>query len=473
MKNAVIQLKNFGPIKNGQFELNPLTIFMGQNNTGKTYCALLVYSIHQAISGAIPGTMPSNPYLFLSGKYDRNISKDFRNIKETFKVRRNVSLSDFPEFTRKQLAERLNESFSLLPRSIEIALHKYFQYDQPNELICKNLANPRSMVIDLKDVGGNSYLNLKVAPRSTKVRVSTPLSTEQFTLNYSQIQSILERKAPTDVIMYNLLLTCFRQLFAGFNRGRVYYLPAARSGTLQVWPLLGTAITENLSRTVGLYPISLGTVPGITSDFMTTIYNLFGRSPISRKSKLDKVIDFMETEILEGQIGVSKTGDLKTPTFLYSTPGIKIDLSRSSSMVAELAPLDILMKRLLLPGDLLIIDEPEAHLHPEKQRKAALLLAKLVRHGVKVICTTHSHIFLHQISNLVLASNLKSDKKERLNLVDSCLEQSDVGVYLFQKKDSLVNINKIPMTGAVGYTEDEYVSVYEELLEEYHDVSSH
>jgi len=371
------------------------------------------------------------------------------------------------------LTEILDESFSRLSQSIEIALHKYFQYEQPNELICKYLANPRSMVIDLKAPGCDSYLNLKVAPRSKKVRVSTSLSTEQYTLHYSQVKPLLERKAPSEVIVYNLLYSAFRQLFVGFNSGKVYYLPSARSGTLQVWPLLGTAITENLSRAVGLYPISLGTVPGITSDFMTTIYNLIGRGVQSRRpQRLNKVIDFLETEIFEGQIGVSKTGDLKAPTFSYSLPGLTIDLSRSSSMVAELAPLDILMKRLLVPGDLLIIDEPEAHLHPENQRKAAILLAKLVRHGVNVICTTHSHIFLHQISNLVLASNLNSAKKEKLHLVGATLEKSDVGVYLFQKKGSLVYIKETPMIKAIGYTEDEYVKVYEELLEEYNEVSS-
>lgn len=473
MTNAVIQLRNFGPIKDGQFELRPLTIFLGQNNTGKTYCALLVYSIYQAILGRIPGTMPSISSKFFSSKFDRDLSKDWQKIRATLEVNRKIHLSDFPEFTKKQLTEILRESFSRLPQSIEIALHKYFQYEQPNELICKSLANPRSMVIDLKPFGGNSYLNLKVAPRSKKVRVSTPLSPEQFTLQYSQVQSLLEKKMPSELIMYNLFSYCFQRLFVGLNSIKLYYLPAARSGTLQVWPLMGTAITETLSRAVGLYPINIGTVPGITSDFMTTIYNLIGRYGSSHKSKLGKVIDFMETEILEGQVGIAKTGDLKTPAFFYSTPGFRIDLSRSSSMVAELAPLDMLMKRLLAPGDLLIIDEPEAHLHPENQRKAAILLAKLVRHGVKVICTTQSHIFLHQISNLVLASNLKSDKKEKLHLVDSSLEQSDVGVYLFQKKDSLVNIKEISMIKSVGYTEDEYVKVYEELLEENHEVSSH
>lgn len=472
MANAVIRVKNFGPIKSGQFELRPLTIFLGQNNTGKTYCALLLYSIYQAILGRIPATMPSTSSIVFSSRFERAFPKDWRKIRGMLKSNHNdIKLSDLPEFTRQQLTKVLEESFSRFPQSVEIALNKYFQYAQANELICKNLKNPQSMAIDVKDTLGNSCLTLRVAPRGKKVHVSTPLSPEQYTLKYSRLQPFIEENLSSGPISYSIFSSCFQQFFTGLDSNVVYYLPAARSGTLQVWPLISTVIAETLPRVAGLYPIELGTVPGITSDFMTTIYNLIGVRPI-RESRLDKLVDFMETEILGGPVGVSRKGDLKAPTFLYSIPGLTIDLSRVSSMVAELAPLDLLMKRVFFPPDeLVIIDEPEAHLHPENQRKVAHLIAKLVRNGVNVICTTHSHIFLHQITNLVLASNLNSKKQMELGLIDSTLQESDVGVYLFQKKDSLVNIKQTPLIKDAGYVEDEYVKVYEELLEEYHKVS--
>ena len=40
-----VTIKNFGPIRSGQIKLKPLTIFMGSNNSGKSYAALLIYSI--------------------------------------------------------------------------------------------------------------------------------------------------------------------------------------------------------------------------------------------------------------------------------------------------------------------------------------------------------------------------------------------------------------------------------------------
>ena len=47
-------------------------------------------------------------------------------------------------------------------------------------------------------------------------------------------------------------------------------------------------------------------------------------------------------------------------------------------MVSELAPLVLFLRGIIQPNDTLIIEEPEAHLHPAAQTKVALTLARLV-----------------------------------------------------------------------------------------------
>ncbi len=50
-----IEIENFGPIASGSFELRPLTLFIGPNNTGKSYAATLAHSIVQAMpAGDVP-----------------------------------------------------------------------------------------------------------------------------------------------------------------------------------------------------------------------------------------------------------------------------------------------------------------------------------------------------------------------------------------------------------------------------------
>ena len=40
-----VSVENFGPIREGTVELRPLTVFVGPNNTGKSYMAMLIYAV--------------------------------------------------------------------------------------------------------------------------------------------------------------------------------------------------------------------------------------------------------------------------------------------------------------------------------------------------------------------------------------------------------------------------------------------
>ena len=86
------------------------------------------------------------------------------------------------------------------------------------------------------------------------------------------------------------------------------------------------------------------------------------------------------------------------------------------------------------PGDVLIIEEPEAHLHPGMQTMFAREIAHLIHSGVRVIMTTHSEWFLEQIGNLVRLSSLAEDKREGIAGADVALRPQDVGAWLFKPR---------------------------------------
>ena len=86
---------------------------------------------------------------------------------------------------------------------------------------------------------------------------------------------------------------------------------------------------------------------------------------------------------------------------------------RASSMITELTPVVLYLRCRVSPGDVLIIEEPEAHLHPGMQTVFAREIARLVRSGVRVLMTTHSEWFLEQIGNLVRLSSLPESRRKR------------------------------------------------------------
>jgi predicted ATPase len=116
-------------------------------------------------------------------------------------------------------------------------------------------------------------------------------------------------------------------------------------------------------------------------------------------------------------------------------------------------------------GDLLVIEEPEAHLHPENQRRIATLMVRLARMGVYVLCTTHSDIILHQVSNhLLLGEALQ--KGYEIPEFDPDLDRLDyneVGVYLFRMEGDGSVIEPVRLEPGFGIPQDEFVRVAEAI----------
>ena len=52
-----------------------------------------------------------------------------------------------------------------------------------------------------------------------------------------------------------------------------------------------------------------------------------------------------------------------------------------------------------------IIEEPEAHLHPELQQKMARLIINMMNLGIPVWITTHSDTILQHINNMMKLKN--------------------------------------------------------------------
>ena len=101
-----------------------------------------------------------------------------------------------------------------------------------------------------------------------------------------------------------------------------------------------------------------------------------------------------------------------------------------------MAPVVLYLRHIVEPGDLLIIEEPESHLHPEMQVAFTRELAAVVKSGIRVIITTHSEWVLEELANLVLLSELPADERTDIPGSDLALSTNDVGAWLFDPRSA-------------------------------------
>ena len=173
---------------------------------------------------------------------------------------------------------------------------------------------------------------------------------------------------------------------------------------------------------------------GVLADFLTLMIGIRNKRRLRRRGR--EAVELgarLEGSLLGGTVRV-ETSETGYPTFAYRPKGWQDDLPlmRASSMVSELAPVVLHLQHIIRPGDVLIIEEPESHLHPAMQAAFARELARLVHEGVRIVMTTHSEWFLEQIGNLVRLWDLDPTKRKGLEATDCALNPNDVGAWLFK-----------------------------------------
>ena len=147
---------------------------------------------------------------------------------------------------------------------------------------------------------------------------------------------------------------------------------------------------------------------------------------------------------------------------------------QSSSMVSELAPVVLYLRHLVQPGDVLIIEEPESHLHPGMQAAFTRQLAAVVHSGVRVMLTTHSDYVLEELANLVRMSELPESQQAGLEGADFALKPEEVGVWLFEprKRPKGTVVKEIKLDKDAGTFPAGYGDITEALYNKWVEVDS-
>jgi predicted ATPase len=460
-----ISVQNFGPIYSAEVVVKPLTVFIGPNNSGKSYFAMLTY----ASALVAP---PFRPYFsapsiqspaaahFLSTALTRINESDLDPLIAQY--RSDPQLIDLSP----SVIDGVNRLASTVLREYARAVGKELERcfgSRLSELQHRNgsldvsfieISNPRpAWTVRIEFARGKRTHSLTRPPDPKAIIRAVFQRLRSQTMNWPD-----SLRLPADRI--DARSAILDQCFAGFPSDR-YYLPAARSGMLHSHRLFASMIVGR-APLAGIEAMAIPKMTGVISDFIAHLLQLEPRE----RGKLEPVARFLEGGILRGDVEIR--GRPQTyPEITYRVGTGRFPLHRTSSMISELAPIVLFLRYLVNPDELLIIEEPESHLHPESQLRFARAIAQLVNRDVTTLLTTHSDFFLTEINNTIRAAALLKGgvSLSEFDLTDAIPPRS-VGAYLFAPGDDLGTVvRRIPVSPQNGISDAEFSSVNQVLYD--------
>lgn len=465
-KNLELSVTNFGPIAKAEIDLRPMTVFVGPSNTGKSYLAILIYALHRFFSGNYGdrrrlGTMPR-----VARRRSRHLQDEITDVDI-------AGLAHWIDdmVSSGQEGSPSDESSGQLPAFVAPLVRSMLRDLESSEDIADEILRSFGVAGANSLVRHRSRRGLKVALKQEGPEGSHPMGPSTHTLAMNRTTSELESSIPDDEALYikgvddlrsigfDFSQSLRRELVMGDDDERrraaayvvrrlsdsvirqslgplsriAHYLPADRTGIMHAHLVAVASVIERSPYTALRRDNPLPELSGVLADFLTQLVRIGG---LRRGTEAGmNLADRLQEKMINGVIHVedSITG---YPEFYYQPEGWnkKLPLMNTSSMVSELAPVVLYLRHVVRPGEVLIIEEPESHLHPAMQVEFIRHLAAAVREGVRIMLTTHSEWVLDELANLVRLSDLSSESGKGIVRAELALSRDDVGVWLFEHK---------------------------------------
>lgn len=463
-ESSNICLKNFGILKNANIDIAPLTVFTGANSSGKSFVAKLIHSFssineddfHRDIDLSFSNTSKyfDEDHEKLFSQLSQEISQYFKNNinknPKTFKIPIGIFndlLEDgilkyfsiiFEEKIIEEFGENLDnlinfkedffkitlnncdflkekgKSLDFNPKSIDLVNTMYVSQD--NEKILIELEND------------DEFINLTV--KSTSYNNFSDFDSI-FPIAYSSIaHSILE-----DILLEES-----------------YYIPAERSEIVIDKKMLSRRV-KNESDISKTQSEVLYNLINIDSDNKGYFYDL-GR-------EFDKEFSGILVDVVE-------KGFINDITYSEVDSGNSISSKILSTSIHEMTLFSLYLKYVLKKGDFLIIEEPEAHLHPKNQRILVKYFILAINMGLNIIMTTHSDYIIEQLNNYIRLGNVKDEFYNDYNNYskDYIIDFNKIKLYHFKQNDNnTFSPSEVPIN-FTGFYDENFNEVIDDLCGE-------
>jgi len=463
-----LELVNFGPIETCTLDLSKsFTLIVGQNNIGKSYAISFLYALIKTLNRFRKSTQFYYHESFAGN--DVPSSKE-SIIKIRDKLDTKVDDIDISEIIKEAARKRIE--FGILSALEQSLIGTFSSLDLlPNRLSKEPLAIRLNNKKYLLQIGiSNNKLTLERFDiyhsfHSKEIKQNrTPKVTETRTTLYHSTTN------PSQLsINLEITLSIIEQDIASQVCGQTYdvhYLPASRSGLYQSLSAFGQIVAELAkNRSLLRQKIELPGIAEPLSDYFLKLSDIRAAQQDDGATPYQEIADEIERTILRGKVTIES----KTKKILFRPDRVEIDLdlSSTSSMVSEISPIATYIRHILPRStslsrrsrtsrrkelaQMVFLEEPEAHLHPEIQTKLVSLLVRLTTQTpTKIIITSHSNYIFNKCSNL---------------LIEKALEPDQFSAILFSRGEKGSKTEDLKVS-VLGVSDKNFVEVGEELYQE-------
>lgn len=440
MKYCKMTVEQFGKIRKAEIELAPLTLFVGDNNSGKSYLLSLSWAMRTIVNELV---------------FSANI---FKNLKSrSYNALKAILLENIDNLTEEH------------SEFIDILMIKPYLQDIINEALeisreqlIKSLFNSDSVQI------GKVSLTL---PDDCEGAIEISMEANRVQLTYKEgnaffSRSFLEQENKEQ--MKNALIAVYtpyllKQLLRTEDEPyKSVYLPAARTGFMLTKGIINSYARKKTfdleidsSEQETIQPFSRSII-----EFLNVINDMSEEQNGNEQYK--KLVTFIQNEMVQGNIEISALAG-KELSYIPKGQQQRYPFRTTSAVVTELSPLFLLLEhREELRG--IFYEEPEMCLHPALQKKMGQLLIKMVNEGINVTATTHSDIILQHANNMI---RLQEQDMSELSYDDSDqIAKDKVRVYQFTNlSDGTTEVTELEC-GDNGFVVPTFNDALDEIMDE-------